>query len=293
MELQTARSRFRALLHMSGCLDAAPVYDPFSARVAELNGWEVGKLSGSFAKMANVSVPDGLPMSTMTDLADICRRISRNVSMPLIVDADEGGGNALALRSTIRDLEMSGVVAIEIEDNLVPQTSREAARRHSLMVPLEEQIGKLKAAVAARRDPATMIIARSFALSELPRDEALHRMRAYGSTGAEAVMIAEVPGGPADVIAVAEASGLPVFALGVAQKERDDPEFVRRANLKVRYLPHRPFRAALTALNEAYAAMRTQPGSDDPTSTAATASLVKDLCHADFLQAWEEQYVRG
>jgi carboxyvinyl-carboxyphosphonate phosphorylmutase len=289
----TARSRFRALLAQPGCTDAAPVFDPFSARVAEMNGWKTAKLSGSFAKMANVSAPDGLPLSNMTDLADICRRIARNVDFPLVVDADEGGGNAITLRSTIRDLEMAGVAAIEIEDNLVPQSRGEAVRRHALMVPLEEQVGKLRAAVAARRDSETMIVARSFALSELPRPEALRRLSAYAQTGAEAVMIAEMPGGPADLIEVANATALPLFVLGVPQHERDDPEFVRRTGLKLRFLPHRPFRAALTAMNEAYQALREGTATPDPTLNPQTSGLIDLLCRKEALAGWESDYLAG
>lgn len=287
----SARARLRALMAQPGCTDAAPIFDPFSARVAEMNGWPVAKLSGSFAKFANVSAPDGLPLSTMTDLADICRRILRNTDLALIADADEGGGNAVTLRATIRDLEMAGVAGIEIEDNLVPQNSRQAARRHALMIPLEEQIGKLQAALAARRDPDTVIIARSFALSELPRDEALHRLKAYGSSGADAIMIAEMPGGPQDLIDVQEAAGLPLFVLGVPQAARDDAEFVARAGLKLRFLPHRPFRAALGALDAAYKALREGTAEPDPTLTHESAALIARLCRSEELDAWQERYL--
>lgn len=287
----TARSRFRELLARPGCIDAAPIFDPFSARVAEMNGWELGKLSGSFAKMANVSVPDGLPLSNMSDLANICQRIARNVDFPLVVDADEGGGNAITLRSTIRDLEMAGVAAIEIEDNLVPQSSGEAARRHALMVPLEEQTGKLRAAVAARRDRDTVIVARSFALSELPRPEALRRLQAYAQTGAEAVMIADLPGGPADLIEIADATSLPLFVLGVPQRERDDPEFVRRTGLKLRFLPHRPFRAALAAMDEAYRTMQEGTATPDSTLNPQMPDLIDSLCRKETLADWENEYL--
>lgn len=292
--MTSPRSRLRALLAQPGCTDAAPVFDPFSARVAEMNGWPVAKLSGSVSKMANVSAPDGLPLANMTDLADICRRICRNTDLPLVADADEGGGNAITLRATIRDLEMAGVAAIEIEDNLVPQSTRAAARRHALMVPLEEHLGKLRAAVAARRDPATIIVARSFALSELPRAEALARIRAYAQTGAEAVMLADLPGGPADLVEVADAAGLPLFVLGVPQRDRDDPEFLRRTRLKLRFLPHRPFRAALTAMDAAYRALRDGGAAlPDPTATPENAAILDRLCRRQALDDWERRYLPG
>jgi carboxyvinyl-carboxyphosphonate phosphorylmutase len=275
-----------------GCTEAAPIFDPFSARVAEMRGWEVMKLSGSFSKFANLAVPDEVPLSNMSDLTDIAWRINRTCDLPLIVDADEGGGNALTVRRTVRELEAAGVAAIEIEDNLVPQGFGQAERRHALMLSQEEQVGKLRAAVAARRSPNTVIVARTFALSELPRDEALARIRAYSDTGAEALMLAELPHGAQDLADVAEATHLPLFVLGVSQEVMNDPAFLERVRLKFRFLPHIPFRMALKALAEAYEHLRV--GGDHKALAAREAGheMIRVLCRKDEFEAWQNDYLQ-
>ena len=87
-----ARERFRTMLSTGACTPAAPIFDPLSARIADMLGWEVCKLSGSVGKFANLAVPDGLPLANMSDLADVCARISRVADVCLIADADDGGG---------------------------------------------------------------------------------------------------------------------------------------------------------------------------------------------------------
>lgn len=290
--MTTPAERFRLLMAREGCTEAAPIFDPFSARVAEMRGWEVMKLSGSFSKFANLAVPDEVPLSNMSDLTDIAWRINRTCDLPLIVDADEGGGNALTVRRTVRELEAAGVAAIEIEDNLVPQGFRQAERRHALMLSQEEQVGKLRAAVASRRNPNTVIVARTFALSELPRGEALARIRAYSDTGAEALMLAELPHGIQDLIEVAEVTHLPLFVLGVPQEAVNDRALLEQVRLKLRFLPHIPFRMALQALAEAYDHLRSGRGHEVLAAREAGPEMIRELCRKETYEAWQNDYLR-
>jgi carboxyvinyl-carboxyphosphonate phosphorylmutase len=285
--------RLRQILQREGHTDAAPVFDPLSARVAEMRGWEVMKLSGSFGKFANLAVPDELPLTNMSDLVDVARRINRVCDLPLVVDADDGGGNALTLRRTVRELEAAGVAAIEIEDNAVPQCTGHAERRHSLMLSQDEQVGKLRAAVAARRNPDTLIVARTFALSELPRDEALARIRAYSDTGAEALMIAELPAGPEDLIEVAQATHLPLFVLGLPQQSATNAKFMRQVRLKLRFLPHIPFRMALKALIEAYDHLQTTAPHEAMRGREAGLQAITELTRSDDHAAWQERFLQS
>src|SRR5260221_8403718 len=139
-----ARERFRQILARPECTLAAPIFDPLSARIADMLGWEVCKLSGSIGKFANLAVPDGVPLSNISDLVDLCWRINRVTDNCLIVDADEGGGNALNVYRTVRELEAAGAVAIEHEGKLGPSPFGEDESRHSLLIPLEEQVDKLQ-----------------------------------------------------------------------------------------------------------------------------------------------------
>src|SRR4030095_4594092 len=155
--ISSARERFRDLLVRPTCTLAANIFDPLSARIAHLLDYEVCFLSGSVGKAANLGVPD-MVLSNMSDVVDHCRRITRIADVSLMVDAEDGFGNAVNAIPTVKELEAAGVSAIEIEDNVVP---KQFNVRHPGLVSTAEQVGKLKAAVAARRDPTTVIVART------------------------------------------------------------------------------------------------------------------------------------
>jgi len=285
----TARQRFRTILESDACTAAAPIFDPLSARIADMHGWDVCKLSGSFGKFANLAVPDGIPLANMSDLADLCWRINRVSDACLIVDADEGGGNALNVARTVRELEMAGACAIEIEDNVVPTAFGQAERRHALMLSEAEQVGKLEAAVAACRDPDTVIVARTSALSELPRAEALARIKAYSATGAKALMFPELPNGSRDLPDIAAATHLPLFILGLEPDVIRDTEYLARHRVRVRFLPHLPYRMAVKAISDAYETLKSGA---EAGPRQAPEPLLRELDRTDEWKARQDRYVR-
>src|SRR5258706_1908298 len=109
-------------------------------------------------------------MSNMSDLVDHCRRIIRIADVSLMVDGEDGFGNAVNVGRTVRELEAAGVAAIEIEDNIAPGRFNGEDRG---LVSQAEQVGKLEAAVAARTDPTTVIVARTAGLRHCAPDDAL------------------------------------------------------------------------------------------------------------------------
>lgn len=291
--MATARQRFRELLASNRSIAAAPIFDPLSARIADMQGWEVCKLSGSFGKFANLAVPDGVNLANMSDLVDLCFRINRVSDACLIVDADDGGGNALNVARTVRELEAAGVCAIEIEDNAVPVAFGQAERRHALMLSEAEQVGKLEAAVAARRDADTVIVARTSALSELPRDEALARIHAYSQTGAEALMFPELPGGAEDLTDIAAVTELPVFVLGLAPEVVRDEALLERARVRVRFLPHLPYRMAIKAISDAYRHLEEVGSIDGKQASVAPEELLRALDRTGPMKRWQERFVKN
>src|SRR6266542_5942117 len=166
--MSRVRERFRSVISGSTCVLAANIFDPLSARIAHMLGYDVCVLSGSVGKVANLAVPD-LVLSNMSDVVDHCRRITRIADVSLMVDAEDGFGKAVNVMRTVKELEAAGVSAIEIEDNIVPKQFHVS---HPGLVSKAEQVGKLKAAVAARTDPTTVVVARTSALAECSLDEA-------------------------------------------------------------------------------------------------------------------------
>ena len=148
---------YRALLEKPTVTLAANIFDPLSARIAQIVGYDLLVLSGSVGKASNLAAPD-IVISTLPDVQDHIRRVTRNTDIPIMVDAEDGFGNAVNVWRCVRELEAAGVSGIEIEDNVVP---RQFGVENPGLNPVATQVGKLKAAVAARTDPTTVIIART------------------------------------------------------------------------------------------------------------------------------------
>src|SRR5919106_6441302 len=117
--MSITRERFRQVISRDICTLAANIFDPLSARIAHMLEYEVCFLSGSVGKVANLGVPD-IVLYNLSDAVDHCRRILRMADVSLMVDGDDGFGNAVNVMQTVKELEAAGVSAIEIEDNIAP-----------------------------------------------------------------------------------------------------------------------------------------------------------------------------
>ena len=291
--MMRARARFRQILATGECTPVAPIFDPLSARIADMLGWKVCKLSGSVGKFANLAVPDGLDLSTISDLVDVCRRIVRVSDACLVVDADDGGGTALNVIRSVRELEQAGVCAIEIEDNLVPSRldagSATVSSRHAAMVSTSEHVGKLEAAVAARRDPETMIVARTSAFDELAFAEALERVRAYAATGVEAIMLPNVPGGRRTIEAIRTVIQLPLFALRLPDDVIADAAFLGANKVLLRYFRQAPYAMAVQAIHDALLGLNADTA-DTLKPREAAPELLRQVDRTGEFREWQERF---
>src|SRR5882724_5111546 len=175
MAFQKRRDVLRAILSGSECIRAGSVYDPLSIRIAADLGFELGMFGGSVASLAVLGDPD-ITLITLSELAEQMRRMSRAASLPVLVDADHGYGNALNVRRTVQELETAGAAGLSIEDTLLPQSF---GQNGAQLISLEEGVGKMKAAVDARGDASLVIIARTGAVSVTSLDDAIARAIAY------------------------------------------------------------------------------------------------------------------
>ena len=130
MDYTKRRERYRAVLAGDVCVHPGSVFDPISARVAEDLGFEVGMFAGSIASGTVLGAPDYVVL-TLSEFAQQIYRICRAGTLPLMVDADHGYGNALSVKRTVEELEASGVAALTIEDTVLPDAIR---RRPSLHI---------------------------------------------------------------------------------------------------------------------------------------------------------------
>jgi carboxyvinyl-carboxyphosphonate phosphorylmutase len=281
------RKRLRAVFAGTKCLSPASVYDPLSARIAESVGYEIGMLAGSVASSTTLAAPD-LIVLTLTEFADQVRRIMRASRLSLIVDADHGYGNALNVMRTVEELEHAGVSALSIEDTALPVRFGQAEGADEL-ISLEEMVGKLKAAVAARRDPATMILGRTAALKVEGTGGAVKRAQAFAAAGVDAIFLVGVEAAD-QVRAVHDAAKLPVM-VGSAPASITREDFAA-AGARVLLQGHQPLPAAAKALREVYTHLFGGGAPADLKDRIASAKEMDALIGSETYRKWQRDYLR-
>ena len=243
------RKRFRQQLSGPDCVFAADVFDPISARIAEDLGFKIGMLAGSVASMTVLGAPD-MTVLTMSELADQVRRICRAANLPLLVDADHGYGNALNVGRTVEELEAAGVAALTIEDTLLPAPFDGDDKS---LIPVDEGVGKIRAALAARQDQNLVVVARTAAASVIDVDVAIERGKAYSQAGADALFFSGVRT-RGQVAKLKDSLDLPLL-FGAVPAEVSDPAWLGSMGVRICLQGHRPFLAAVKATYEALKAL--------------------------------------
>jgi len=250
MTFRRRREKLRSILSGPACIRPGSVYDAVSIRIAEDLGFELGMFGGSVASLAVLGEPD-IALITLTELAEQMRRMSRAAALPVLVDADHGYGNALNVRRTVQELEVAGAAGLTIEDTLLPQAFGEAGTK---LISLEEGVGKMKAALDGRGDPALVIMARTGAASITSLGDAIERARAYEDTGVDALFFTGIKS-RAELDAISVATRLPIV-LGGAPDEMSDLDYLRERRVRVALQGHAPFAAATLAVYETLKALR-------------------------------------
>ncbi len=250
MAFRKQREALRSILSGSACVRPGSVYDAISIRIALDLGFELGMFGGSVASLAVLGDPD-IALITLTELAEQMRRMSRAADLPVLVDADHGYGNALNVRRTIEELETAGAAGLTIEDTLLPHGFGQSGTQ---LIPLEEGVGKMKAALDGRRDPSLVIVGRTGAVSITSLDDAISRAEAYEATGVDALFFTGIRT-RAELEAIAAKTTLPIV-LGGAPEEMSDSTYLAGQRVRIALQGHAPFAAATQAVYETLKALR-------------------------------------
>lgn len=285
--MSLARERFRTVLSTPDCTLAANIFDPLSARIAHMLDYEVCFLSGSVHKVANLAMPD-IVLANMSDLVDVCRRITRIAEVSLMHDGEDGFGNAVNVVRSVKELEAAGVAAIEIEDAIPPTKFNQ---QDLGLFSQAEQVGKLEAAVAARTDPMTVIVARTTALAQFPLDEALQRIKAYSQTGVEAIRLAGLKTRE-QLEAVHKATPLPLTVLSPPDNMMDDMDFLAANGVSIVMTGNPAFGMAIQAIYDSFKHLKDGGSVADLAPREASAELIRQVNRTDEFIQLQEQYLR-
>jgi 2-methylisocitrate lyase-like PEP mutase family enzyme len=176
-------------LKQADVLLAPGVYDALSALIAEQAGFEALYLSGASIAYTLLGRSD-IGLTTVSEVVNTLSHITDRVKVPVIVDADTGFGNALNTQRTVRNLERAGASMIQLEDQTFPKRCGHLDGKG--VVSVQEMEGKLRAAIDARHESSTLILARTDALAIEGFEKALERAERYLECGADAIFIEAV-----------------------------------------------------------------------------------------------------
>ncbi len=179
-------SVLRQLLAGKGIVVAPGAHDALTAKIIEKTGFPAVYMTGYGQAASHLGKPD-VGLLTMSEMVARAANIVEAVNIPVIADADTGFGNAVNVMRTVREYEKAGVAAIQLEDQVAPKKCGHMTGRQ--VVPQAEMVGKIKAAVDARRGEDLLIIARTDARTVHGIEEALARGKAYEEAGADILFI--------------------------------------------------------------------------------------------------------
>ena len=245
------RERFEAgeMVLAPGC------YDALGARLIEEAGFPAAYMTGFGSAASRLGRPD-IGLMSLTEMVDNAHRIAEAVDIPVIADADTGYGNPINVIRTVREYEAAGVSAIHLEDQVTPK--RCGHMEGKVVVPAGEMAAKVAAAVAARRSPDFLIIARTDARAVEGLDEALSRAAAYREAGAD-VLFVEAPQSEAEIEAVARAFPDVPLLFNYAEGGKTPPvshAFLRDLGFKLVIFPLTILLAATGAIRSALARVK-------------------------------------
>jgi len=280
------RQRFRAVLAGDQCIHPGSVFDPISARIAEELGFEVGMFAGSIASFTVLGAPD-LIVLTLSEFAEQAYRINRAGKLPLLVDADHGYGNALNVMRTVQELETAGVAAMCVEDTLLPRAYGE---KKPTLISLEEGVGKMRAALAAREDPSFVIVGRTSAAAITGTEDVLRRAKAYAEAGVDALFFA---GGMTreQLDALSAAVTIPLM-LGGSGRELQDRDYLSSRRVRIALQGHQPFSAAVQAVYNTLKALREGTKPSDLQGIASAETMQRVTRDGDY-KTWIEKFLGG
>jgi 2-methylisocitrate lyase-like PEP mutase family enzyme len=247
--------KLRARLRQDGMIVAPGAYDGITARLIEQAGFDVVYMTGA-GTSATFGYPD-FGLLTMTEMVSNAARIVRAVNVSVIADADTGYGNELNTVRTVREYEQCGVAGIHIEDQVAPKRCGHLDDKE--IVPREEFLAKIGAAVYARRDPDFLIIARTDSRAVAGFEEAIARANAALQAGADMAFV-EAAQTMEEVATIPRRVAGPCL-LNVVRKGKTpeiDLKEAERLGYKLAIVPGLLLKATIDACDAALAALRAQ-----------------------------------
>ena len=291
---ETVRQTLRKRLTTGPVIIAPGIYDAYGARFVEQAGFEAAYLTGNGVSASLLGRPD-VGLVDLTMITGHARRIAAAVDIPVICDADTGYGNAVNVRRTVEEFEAAGVAAIHLEDQASPKRCGQLPGARPV-IELAEAVGKVEAALAARRDPDFVIIARTDSAGGHGLDEAIRRARAFRKAGADVIFV-EMKSGPSileELKRVASEVDAPCLVnMGAGGKlDELDPEAIGRLGLRVAIYPGLGRAAAGFAIRDALAGLKRDGNLQSMRGRMLGLREYNEALGLGEVEQWERKYLR-
>lgn len=281
-------SRLRELFAGPPILIVPGAAEAINARLIEEAGFAAVYATGAGIANSLLALPD-IGLLSFSEMIESIRRIVQAVNIPVIADADEGYGNPLNVRRTVQEYEHAGVAAIQIEDQASPKKCGHFDGKE--VIPADEMVQKIRAAVDARRDPDLVLIARTDALSTHGYAEAVRRGRLYAANGADVIFV-EAPTDREQIEHLPKDIDAPLlFNLTEGAKSPEtDPGELQRFGYKAVIFPNTLLRISMLAVQSALGVLKAEQSSQSLVSRMMSWEERQHIVHLSEYQKLDEEY---
>lgn len=283
----------KARLQAGEVVLAPGVYDPLTALIASQHGFKALYVSGAAIAYTRLGRSD-IGLTSMTEIAETVGMIRDRVDTPLIVDADNGHGNALNVQRTVRLYERAGANALQLEDQSLPKRCGHLGGKS--LISCQEMVGKIKAAVDARASDETLIIARTDAIAVEGFDAAIERAERFAEAGAD-VLFVEAPRTREQLATISSKLGpkLPLLANMVegGDTPMHDAAQLGALGFRIIIFPGGIVRAIARTAVDYYASLKTHESNAPFKDRMYDFNGLNDIIGTDELLALGERYADG
>jgi phosphoenolpyruvate phosphomutase len=283
----------REQMARAGLVRIMATHSPLSARLAEQAGFD-GLWASGFELSALYGLAD-VSLISMTQHLDMVRAIAEQSRLPLVADLDTGFGNAINVIHAVAQYERAGAAAVVIEDKTFPKVTSLAADARQELLRIAEFQGKVEAAVAARRDPDFLIIARTEALiAGLGEAEALKRAAAYAEAGADLILVHSKQNTPDEIENFVKAwtGTRPIAIVPTAYPQLTETRIRARGKIAMVIYGNHAIRAAVTAMQGIFARIIADGGIHNVDKDIVPVDEIFRLQRMDEIKTAERKYLR-
>ena len=281
---------FQSLLREPGSFILPGAYDAMSAKLIEETGFKAIYATGAGISNAQLGWAD-VGLTSLKEVVDIVARMADVTNIPIVVDGDTGFGNAINVIRTVKEFERAGVAAIQMEDQVSPKKCGHFNGKE--VISKEEMVGKIKAALDARKDENLAIMARTDAIAVNGVEDAIDRAFAYSEAGADIIFV-EAPNtieqlrqitsslkGIPQVINLVEGGKTPLISLNEAEE----------IGFKIMLCANTALRSAIKGITESLRILKEEGSQENLLHLICTWEERQSLFKLGQIKEWEKKYL--